>query len=357
MSVRVLVSCVAAGVVGAGGAASAGPLDKRFVGAEATWVIHVDLEAALASTVGKLVLEDEEALKGLRELKSEFGIDFRNDVKGVTLWGREAEGEDAVVVVHATAVVDEVLEHFREEAGLEEIEAGGYELLRCSDGDESCFAHVRRTRHGDDRIVFISRSEKDLVRGLEVADGDEPSAAGAGAIIRDDPGEGAFVFVSIPEIGTLVPEEALEDVPWAFKMIQGLRVEAGEHDGELFAEAAVTAESSEDALTVSQAATGGIAFCKMLAGTNPEMAEAMKFADKLKIASKDRTVTFSLRCDAGQVREMIEQIREKEMRNKKSRGEVKVEVEVDDGDKADRGKGGEDSPVAPPDKPRRRRGS
>jgi hypothetical protein len=345
--------------VGAAGAAWAGPLDKRFVGAEATWVIHVDLEAALSSTVGKLMLEDEEALEGLRELKSEFGIDFRNDVKGVTLWGREAEGEDAVVVVHATAVVDELLEHFREEAGLEEIEAGGYELLRCSDGGESCYAHVRRTRHGDDRIVFISRSEKDLVRGLEVADGDEASAAGAGAIIRDEPGEGAFLFVSIPEIATLVPGEALGDVPAVFGMIQGVRLEAGERGGELFADAAVTAESSENALMVSQAANGLIAIGKMLAGTGdePELAEAMKFADKLKIASKDRTVTFSLRCDAGQVREMIAQIREEEEKEERRGAEVKVEVEVDDGDKADRGKGGGDSPVAPPDKPRRKRGS
>ncbi len=340
MSGRVsTLSCVL--VLAAPALAFAGPLNKNLVAADATWVIHVDVEGAAASSIGKAALECADLQEGMRELHAECGVDFLKDVKGVTIWGREAEGEDGVVVVHTTGAVDEVIEKFRVEAGIEEIESGGYELLKVDDGSETHYGHVRKTRRGDDRMVFIARRAKDLVAALEVADGEEPSAAGEGAVIRDEPGEGSIVFISVPEIQMLVPGEAKAEIPAVFGMIQGVRFEVGERGDELIAEGAITSATSEDANTIQQAAMGAIAMCKMVC-VEPEMKDLAKFASAIKIDAEDRTVRFRMRCNAAEVRRVIEQA------NNHAKG---AEADEDDADK------GDDEPaVAAPEKPRKKRG-
>ncbi len=344
MSGRVsTLSCVL--VLAAPALAFAGPLNKKLVAADATWVIHVDVEGAAASSIGKAVLECADLQEGMRELHAECGVDFLKDVKGVTVWGREAEGEDGVVVVHTTGAVDEVIEKFRAEAGIEEIESGGYELLKVDDGSETHYGHVRKTRRGDDRMVFIARRAKDLVGALEVADGEEPSAASAGAVIKDQPGEASVVFISIPEIQTLVPGEAKAEMPPIFGMIHGVRFEAGERGEDLFAEGAITAATSEDADTVRQAALGAIAFGKMVFGADPDMKDLMKFANSIKIEAEDRTVTFKVRCDAAEVRRVIAEANQHHRK-------VKTDAE----DEGDADEAGDEPAVAAPEKARKKKG-
>lgn len=322
----------------------AGPLNKKLVGRDATWVIHVDVEAAAASSIGKLIAEDADAKAGIRELREQCGVDLIKDVKGITIWGVEGE-DDHVAVIHTTAAVDDLEEKFRDDECLEEVEEDGYTLLKWTDGDESHYAHIRKTRAGDERIVFIAGRTRDLIRGLEVADGDKPSAASDGTLIKDKPGENSIVFLSVPEIGVLIPGEAREHIPAVFGKISGLRFEAGERGDELFAEGAVLAATSEDAAMVQQAALGAIAMCR-LACQDDELKDVMKFADALKISAKERTVTFSMRCNTADVRTVIEQAMEHERK-------AKVDVAAEEDDEA----GGDDEPaVAAPEKPRKKKG-
>ncbi|MFM9996961.1 MAG: hypothetical protein ACKVU4_14315 [Phycisphaerales bacterium] len=340
-----VVGSLAAGV-GLAGAAFAGPLERKLVAADATWVVHIDVEAALASTIGRLMLEDDEAKKALTELREKIGVDGMKDLKGITIWGREAGGEDAVIVAHTTAVVDDVLEKFRGEAGIEVIDAEGYEVLSWTDGNDRAYGHVRRTRRGDDRIVFMAHRKGDLTHGLRVADGEDESAASGGAIVKDKPGEGAIVFVSIPEISSVVPGHMEEFTPPFFGKLQGMRFEAGERGGRLFAEGALSTATSEDATTVFQAVQGLVALGKIVGSSNPEMADLVKLAEGLKIASEERTVTFSLACDAGAVREALSAARAREQKKVRTKADVRVEEHDDDG-----------GVVEPAEKARKRKGN
>lgn len=323
----------------------AGPLERRLVAADATWVIHIDVEAAVASTIGRVALVDPQVVAGLAEARAKYGVDAARDVKGVTLWGSRAEGEDAVIVVHATAAVEDVLAKVRGEAGFEVADAGGYEVLRWTRDGETAYGHVRRTRVGDDRIVFIAHRRADLVRSLRVADGEEASAASPDAILRDTPGAGAIVFVSVPEIATVVPGGMNAYAPPIFGKVQGMRFEAGERAGTLFAEGAVTTATSEDAVTVCQAAQGGLALCKLLASNQPESADLVKLADAVQVAAAERTVTFRIAGSAADIARAIETARAKKPRNR-VRHEVREERDAP----------AHEPVVAPPDTPRNRTG-
>lgn len=325
-----VVGSLTAGV-GLVGPAFAGPLERKLVAADATWVVHIDVEAALASTLGKLMLEDDEAKKALAELREKIGIDGMKDLKGITVWGREAGGEDAVIVAHTTAVVDDVLERFRGEQGIETIDAEGYEVLSWTDGDERAYGHVRKTRRGDDRIVFIAHRKSDLTHGLRVADGEEESAASGDAIVKDKPGDGAIVFVCVPEISSVVPGHMEEFAPPFFGKLQGMRFEAGERGGKLFAEGALSTATSEDATNVFQAVQGLVAISKIVGSSDPEKADLVKLVEGLKITSEERTVTFSLACDAGAVRDALDAARVRERKKTRTKTEVRVEEHEEDG--------------------------
>ena len=95
--------------------ATASPLKKDRVAADANWLIHVDVERLLNSTIGRFLLEHAEELDidldDLDKMKREVGVDPRTDLKGVTLYGTGDEpGEDAIIVAVTTDRVDEAIE-------------------------------------------------------------------------------------------------------------------------------------------------------------------------------------------------------------------------------------------------------
>lgn len=322
----------------------AGPLEPRLVAADATWVIHVDVESAFASSLGRMALADPEIAAGLAEARAKLGLDAR-DIKGITLWGAKSEGEDAVVVVHATAAVDDVVAKVRGEKGFEVGDADGYEVMSWTHEGKTAYGHVRRTRHGDDRIVFITHRRADLVRSLCVADGEEASAASPDAIIRDQPGPGVIVFVAVPELAAVAPDGMAALAPPILGKVVGMRFEAGERDATLFAQGTVTTATSEDAMTVCQAAQGGIALCKLLASGEPEGAELAKLADAVQVSATERTVTFRISGSAADVARAIEKARARK-HGIRERREIREEP----------GTPAHEPVVAPPDTPRKHTG-
>jgi hypothetical protein len=244
--------------------ALAGPIKKKLVGAEARWVFHLDVEAAAASTIGQLALKEHDAAEGLAELKTEFGVDLLQDVMGVTAWGSGGDGEDAVVIIHASNVVDQLLEDHAEEAHLEHVEADGYELLRWTDNGQSHYGHVRKTRRGDDRLVFIGKQRDSLLGALRVADGEAEPTDDDG-LIGKAPGEGSFLFFAAPDLAGFLNEHApMGDVPHLDK-VRGVRLEAGEAVGDVFAHLDVLTPTGDDARNVTQAAQGLLALGRLVA--------------------------------------------------------------------------------------------
>lgn len=285
--------------------ALAGPINKKLVGAEARWIFHLDVEAAAASTIGQLALNEHDAAEGLAELKTEFGVDLLQDVMGVTAWGSGGDGEDAVLIIHASNVVDQLLADHAEEAHLEHLEAEGYELLRWTDGDQSHYGHVRKTRRGDDRLVFIGKQRESLLGALRVADG-EAEPAGEDGLISKSPGEGSFIFFAAPDLAGFLKEHApMGDVPHLDK-VRGLRLEAGEADGDVFAHLDVLTATDDDARNVTQAAQGLLALGRLISSGEKEAAEIGKLLDMVSVAGADRTVSVKVRCSADHLEGMLE---------------------------------------------------
>ena len=137
-----LTTALLATIIGTSGLATAGPLNKDWVAADAQWVIHVDVAALLDSTIGSFLLEHGEQfaldLDDLDDFKRETGLDPRTDLKSVTLYGSGDEpGEDGVIVAVTNDQVDEAIELLldNDEVPIRKREMGGRTIYVIGGGD------------------------------------------------------------------------------------------------------------------------------------------------------------------------------------------------------------------------------
>lgn len=83
--------------------AQAAPLNAGQVGANAKWVLHLDVEGLRATQVGKILMQklttgdDNNRLNALAAM---LGCDLRKDLAGVTLYGPSDVEDEGVVILH-----------------------------------------------------------------------------------------------------------------------------------------------------------------------------------------------------------------------------------------------------------------
>jgi hypothetical protein len=249
--------------------ARAGGLDKTWISRDARWLAHIDVEAALKSNLGGIVLADAkfgiEHDDDLAEFQKRYGVDLKQDVRSVTIYGSGPDHEDPVLLVRTTQKADTLLAKVAQDTGWTTLNIGGYPLYRCTesgDGDhdesETWFVHVRELEQGGDRLLMLSNDSERLVKAINVSRRIAPNAS-------DDPNP---VFKANPSAGTILFAEVTHDVrkfahiqPTSAiaELAESFVFEMGEQSGQVFAHLSIQTNSDEDALKIVQVAQGATA--------------------------------------------------------------------------------------------------
>ncbi len=308
---KYLITATLAMAVVAAPAATAGPLKKDWVAADAQWVIHVDVEGLLDSTIGRFLMDNADAfdidLDELDDFKQETGLDPRTDLKSVTLYGTGDEpGEDGVLVAVTNDRVDEAIEALldNEEVPIRKREIDGRTVYVIGDrGDRHYVAIAPAGRNR--RIVVMSEDRGTLIDALDVIADDAPSVSmGRSSLPSGDPQDGSLVFVAVGDIEAFGDDHPASEI---IRMSDGFTADIGEIDGELVARATVSAESPEVAENISQVLKGMVALGRLMATQNPDLAPIGDLADSLSVRTRDSRITLKLRYDA---RDLMEKIAE-----------------------------------------------
>jgi hypothetical protein len=296
---------LAATVAALTAAASAGPLDKSRVPADATWIVHVDAEAALECSVVRFILDQhgEDHLGDLDEFKAQFGVDPLNDIKDLTVFGVGTDGEDAVALLTTTAAVDDAIKMLAAQGeGTAKITEGGYELLSWNEHDQVQYVLVRPLGE-DRRLVYLSKDKSRLAAAADVGagrarglKGREPSALSA------DPGAGAIVFIA----SDVIPSHGHHDhASMVLDKARAFRFEAGESGDNLYADLSVTTGSSEDATNVVEILQGLKAMGRMFCQGEPDLAPIVQLADAVKVSADESSVAIRINYSAAAAMEAI----------------------------------------------------
>lgn len=287
-------------------AAIASPLKPEWVASDAEWVIHVDLDAAHASSVGKAVLTQiESAIDASEEFEAKMILAMAKQVKGVTLYGVEESDEEGVVIVTATKDLDEAIQAL---PGLTKNYQKVIEDSRTihsfeADDDETWFIYQRPDTDPNRRVLLVAQKLERLMHGISAMEAGKPGAALAKPLQGAGPRAGAVFFVSASAIPGIEEEGAASAV---FRGATSLRAEAGEAAGQVFAEARLDTGNVENALNAAQVAQGLMALGRIAASSDPMLKPGIDILQNVKIGSQGQIVTMDFTYDAEQLTEMAE---------------------------------------------------
>ncbi len=283
-----------------GPAANAGPLNKAWVGRDAQWVAHVDVEAGLASTLGRYVTTHREELKleGLEEIKKELGIDPLADIKSLTIYGSASDGSDGIAVIHTTAAVEQMIVKLRQkEKSLTTVSVDGMTLYTWNDHGMTRFAQVRPASDAADRIVIVGADKDRLLGGIAVLEGKAAGlAAAAEGPMSTDPKAGSFMFAAMNKL----PDSEAAPLRHAKSIVMDM----GEADKEIYADLQVNTLTAQDAANMMQVMQGGLALARMAASSDPEhpeLREISALADGITISTDESRISAKFRYSAEKI--------------------------------------------------------
>ncbi|MCK4873009.1 MAG: hypothetical protein KAS72_09815 [Phycisphaerales bacterium] len=302
------------------GVVLAGPLDKSLVDADAMWLMHVDIEAAVQSKVfamardhGELRAELDEAVA---EFQEELGLNPLEDFMGVTIYGVGCDESDVVAIITTTDKADQVIAMLDEELSSDEhrvVTAGDYTVHIIGDGgdgDDRVYACIQGAEQSSLRRAYIAGDMAALLDGLAVAEHRRPSLAGTpDAELRVAPEMGSIfvaVVTSLDELPEVRPASHLA------RYAQSLQLDVGEHHDAVYVRAAAVAESAENAQDMSQAVLGLLAIARMAAAERPELGPVIGLLQSVQVQTDDTRITVRLEMPVDELAQLAREAHELE---------------------------------------------
>ncbi len=313
MTRRMGLVCGAAVVAAAGGAALGGPPRFDHVDGEAQWVLHIDLQRANDSEIGRWFLEmvDQEIMKDEIAASLRGDLEWGKDLRGITLYGWADEGEDEesiVAVLYGSDALDRLEDrlwhgHAFLHGDDKEFEAAGHKVMVLGEEDEQ--ANVIAMRKGDDRVMVASPHMGLLGRAARVLDGRRDGLGGDAPILElSSPAEGAMVVALATDLKRLSGFEPVSEIARQADTIFG---SITERDGKARVAVAVSAASVEDAESISDVARGLVALGRLIAKDDPDLKQLVELTRGLRFDTEGRMVRGSVDINARSAREFLEE--------------------------------------------------
>lgn len=294
--------------------AAASPFDASLVAADAEWVVHVDLEAVLASKMGAFLMDHADdfgaEMEHLDQFKEQFGIDPFQAIYGVTVYGSGEPGDDPIIVLVGSQDIANAMDKATEQEN-----SPVAKTLRGFSVDGELEIAVFEGRGGV--AAYIISEDVDLVDdGSKVITGQRSNLADAKwGRLRPVDGKGTLVLVSVAgEINDFVNGHGADMGPAGAFLdgAQGFSATIAELGGDVTISVGMTAADEKKASGLSQMMTGLVTMARGLMQMQVEdedfqqMKQFAGLLDGLNIGVDGRDVSLSFSYDVDALIELIQ---------------------------------------------------
>lgn len=294
------------GVVGSAAPTLAGPLNKAWVGADAKWVVHVDVEAAMGSTVGKCFVEHRKELdlQPLDQFNRFTGLDALKDIKGVTVYGQSPMADAGVVVVVGTANIEESVKRLAtQDKTVQKLEADGRTVYQWHEHGEDRFGCLRTTGESD-RMLIVSNSRAELDSAIAVVEGTAEAAAKVTeGSFAANPRAGSVVFLAVRGLDAEMPG------PKVLRTARELNADIGEDAEGLYGDMRLKAATSIDAKNTADFLQGLVAMARMAVRSDPQAKQLATMMDSVSFEAKQEDLTATIRVKHERLKALVDEVR------------------------------------------------
>ncbi len=317
MRIAAWVLGVAGGLAGTAAVALAGPLNKAWVPKDAKWVVHVDVETAMGSTVGKCVVEHQKDLdlEPLNQFNKYTGLDAFKDIKGITLYSQSIEADGGVVVAVGTAKIEECVNRLaaQDKTMHKVVEKDGRVVYRWSERGVEKFGSLRTVGESD-RMLIVCGTQPELDLAIAVVEGKTDTAEKiAEGSLAVKPRTGSMVFVAVrglDESGT----GAATKGPKMLRTAREFNADIGEDSEGMYGDMKLKAATAKDAKTTADYLQGMLAFGKMIVGGDPETKQLSEMMDSVSFAAHENELTAKFRVKREQLTALVEEVKAERMK-------------------------------------------
>lgn len=279
--------------------ASAGPLRKDNVSADAKWVLHLDVENLLATQLGGFFAKefvDKRLAKPVRDIEQQFGIVFDwREIKSVT-----AYGTDFKKAVQGSGVL--LIEGFDFAGGLDAVieklsaQGAGNVPLEKLQGEPFPIYAAKGEIYGapvGDRLFLISKSKEQLERARDVAAGKAANLSKGNSFPALADAPKGFLLAAVAD--GFQSAAKLPPPAQGLKNAESGQVVAGEKADKVFVNLALNAKTIESASQMQQVLQGLLALATLSQEQNKDLATLVQ---GLKVSGAEKTVSVNLELPA-----------------------------------------------------------
>lgn len=295
---RFMFTTAVAALIGAQ-IASAGELNRGQVSAEAAWMVHFDVEAAVGSDIGQYVIEHADELDidmdDLSEIESELGMDPLRDLFGITIYGEGDPDEHCVAVISLSDAVESVIGQAEQETDhYRSMKVDGRTIHVWEEGDGPVFVHVSPGESVDRRILVVAGSVENVVEGVDVLEGGAPSLRGADQpLLTATPSRGSFVFAAATALPWLDWDD--EAAAAIARRSTDIALDLGERDDSVYLDLSAATQNESDAANVADVVRGLLALGRLIADSDPDLAELKFMIDAIDVDADGNAIRIEMR--------------------------------------------------------------
>lgn len=283
----------------------ASPLDRTLVPADPALILHVDVERAVATDVGRFLIEHRAEIGPLAQFDGlrVFGIDPFKDFKSVTVAAPKDKPDAGVLIVRSSPAIDTLWSHLKTEPHAKPLTVGGHELMSWEDAGKRKYGVVRSGPGENERTVYVCDAWEPLSRALDVADKKAPSDGAPAATPRS----GSVVYVELRQKTADMAKPG--DIPGQAMFGQLRRavldIGQGTPTGNVDARLTLGYDGEDTAQDMNQVAEGFKSFARLVARSTPQLKPVAGAAEPVQIAAQGAELTASASWTSDQARALL----------------------------------------------------
>lgn len=319
MNTRPLTLAVAA-LLAVTALASAESFNAKRIPADVAWMAHADIQGAVQSNIGKLVIEGLKARgldRRLASLKSLLNLDPLNDFHSITLFGTGYAPQDAVAIVQMGAETGKLKDMARMAEDYQLSRYGKYEIHSWMEKHgphpgHRKYAGVWPSDMLDQTLLVFADTKKQVTDTIDLIEGrGNPLGNGGKQALADRPGKGSMLFIAGNDLS-----KAAANHPHSPMManMQDLVFDIGEANGTVYMSASVVTVSTQAATQLHQLIQGTLAMVQLSApsaGDGPAT-PAAQLAQAVKVNMNGTTITADFTYPSDKLYELMQKAKQAE---------------------------------------------
>jgi len=288
------------------------PQNNGWIPANAELVAHIDLTAAVGSTIGKALLKSSkeievDSIAGFTDWTAKLKLRLGRDITAITAYTVPPEESSPVLIISIIGDPEQLFDGLPDDSGYWMRTIDKHAVHSFKSEKQRFYAYSAKQSEGAVPVVFCKELDE-LFAAIEVFQGTIPSLKGSANPIAKIKGlPGTFLRVVASDVTKLIaksPSSAL------LKESTGMTLMAGEVNDGFFCELSVGCKSEDSADNIASMAQGLIALSRLIATNEKTPANIRKarrlLLNAIQVAPDANRVQVSFRCVAAELAKLIQ---------------------------------------------------